>query len=206
MNDDLVQPSRGFGTHGHANMEIVTYIVRGSLTHQDSMGTAETLGRGSIQFMTAGSGVQHSEHNRSADKDLRFIQMWITPRKRNLEPNYGSYSCTKETPCDDVNKFAHLVSDVDNKATKTVVKINQDCNMYVGRVDEGKSIAVDVKEGRMAYVLCLEGEVEVTSGNGSFETESMQEHDGGKVWGPSPISFKSVTGQSQMLVVEMKKE
>ena len=74
MNDDLVQPDRGFGTHPHRNMEILTYIVHGELTHQDSMGTKESLGRGSIQFMTAGTGVQHSEFNHSKEKPLRFIQ------------------------------------------------------------------------------------------------------------------------------------
>lgn len=75
MNDDLVQPSRGFGTHPHREMEIVTYIVEGELTHKDSMGTEETLHRGSIQFMTAGTGVSHSEHNRHPSKPLRFIQV-----------------------------------------------------------------------------------------------------------------------------------
>lgn len=79
LNDDRVQPSRGFGTHGHANMEIITYIVEGELTHQDSMGTAETLGRGAVQFMTAGHGVRHSEHNHSPDKPLRFIQVSSCP-------------------------------------------------------------------------------------------------------------------------------
>ena len=86
MNDDLVQPGRGFGTHGHANMEIVTYIVEGSLTHKDSMGTSESLGRGSIQFMTAGTGVRHSEHNLDKSNPLRFIQMWITPNAGGLAP------------------------------------------------------------------------------------------------------------------------
>ena len=77
LNDDRVQPARGFGTHGHANMEIVTYVVSGELTHQDSMGTAETLTRGAVQFMTAGRGVRHSEHNLSPDKPLRFIQVRV---------------------------------------------------------------------------------------------------------------------------------
>merc|ERR1712159_863460 len=90
MNDDLVQPARGFGTHPHRDMEIVTFVVRGSLSHQDSMGTQETLGRGSIQFMTAGRGVQHSEHNLHKSQDLRFIQMWLVPRSRGLQPSYGS--------------------------------------------------------------------------------------------------------------------
>jgi len=75
MNDDLVQPDRGFGAHPHRNVEICTYIVNGSLTHQDSMGTKETLTRGAIQFMTAGSGVTHSEHNLDKTNPLRFIQI-----------------------------------------------------------------------------------------------------------------------------------
>jgi redox-sensitive bicupin YhaK (pirin superfamily) len=79
LNDDRVQPQRGFGTHGHANMEIVTYIVEGSLTHQDSMGSAESLGRGAVQYMTAGTGVRHSEHNLSPDEPLRFIQVICSP-------------------------------------------------------------------------------------------------------------------------------
>lgn len=90
MNDDLVQPDRGFGGHPHQNVEIVTYIVQGYLTHKDSMGTEETLTRGDIQFMTAGTGVQHSEHNRNKESVLRFIQIWINTRRRGLVPNYGS--------------------------------------------------------------------------------------------------------------------
>jgi len=84
-----VQPARGFGTHPHREMEIVTYVVEGELTHQDSMSTKESLGRGSIQFMTAGTGVSHSEHNLDPTKPLRFIQMWLVPRERGLNPNYG---------------------------------------------------------------------------------------------------------------------
>ena len=80
VNDDLVQPSRGFGTHGHQDMEIITYILHGGLTHKDSMGSEETLGRGSVQFMTAGTGVMHSEYNLDPEQDLRFIQSWILPR------------------------------------------------------------------------------------------------------------------------------
>ena len=86
VNDDLVQPSRGFGTHGHQDMEIITYILHGGLTHKDSMGSEETLGRGSVQFMTAGTGVMHNEYNLDPEQDLRFIQSWILPRTQGLTP------------------------------------------------------------------------------------------------------------------------
>ena len=82
----------GFGAHPHRNVEICTYVVEGALTHQDSMGTKETIGRGAIQFMTAGSGVTHSEHNLDKENPLRFIQIWISTRQNNLKPNYGSFT------------------------------------------------------------------------------------------------------------------
>ena len=143
MNDDLVQPDRGFGTHPHNNMEICTYIVDGNLTHQDSMGTAETLSRGAIQFMTAGTGIRHSEHNLNKTEPLRFIQMWIQPRERNLTPNYGSGIGTFEGRH---NKFAHLVSDVQNPVSETPVKINQDVNIFVSEFDAGKDVEFNLKK------------------------------------------------------------
>jgi len=159
VNDDLVQPSRGFGTHPHANQEIVTYIVEGELTHQDSMGTKESLGRGSVQFMTAGTGVRHSEHNLSEDKPLRFIQTWITPSRNNLPPNYGS--SVGDEAMRWKNQWQHLVSSVDNKGTEATVQINQDCNAYSSELEMGKTITVPVSEGRMAYMIALEGSVKV---------------------------------------------
>ena len=158
VNDDLVQPSRGFGTHPHANQEIVTYIVEGKLTHQDSMGTKESLGRGSVQFMTAGTGVRHSEHNLSEDKPLRFIQTWITPSRNNLPPNYGSSVGDEAKRW---NQWQHLVSSVDSKDTRATVQINQDCNVYSSELELGKSITMPISEGRMAYMIALEGSVKV---------------------------------------------
>jgi redox-sensitive bicupin YhaK (pirin superfamily) len=89
LNDGLVQPKRGFGTHGHSNMEIVTLVVSGELSHADSMHREETLDRGSIQYMSAGSGVRHSEQN-SGDVPVRFIQSWVMPRSHGDRSVYGS--------------------------------------------------------------------------------------------------------------------
>ncbi|KAL7449837.1 hypothetical protein ACHAWC_001851 [Mediolabrus comicus] len=159
LNDDLVQPNRGFGTHPHANQEIVTYIIEGTLTHKDSMGTAESLGRGSLQFMTAGTGVRHSEHNLCEEKPLRFIQTWITPSKSGLQPNYGS-SVGDETLR--WNQWQHLVSSVGNEDTKAPVQINQDCNIYTSELELNKTIAIPLSaEGRMAYMVTLEGSVKI---------------------------------------------
>jgi redox-sensitive bicupin YhaK (pirin superfamily) len=174
MNDDLVQPKRGFGTHPHGDMEIITYIVHGELTHQDSMGTKESLGRGSIQFMTAGTGVRHSEFNHS-EKPLRFIQTWIQPRRNGLSPNYGSYNASKE--CDEKkNQLVHLASDVEDSTVKTPVEVNQDVTCYAAELDLGKSVAVQLPKGRQAYLLCVEGTLEV---NGTRLTK----HDGCEIHG-----------------------
>ena len=170
MNDDLVQPQRGFGTHPHGDMEIITYIVDGELTHKDSMGTEESLGRGSIQFMTAGTGVRHSEYNHG-DRPLRFIQTWIVPSQRGLKPNYGSY----KGPADGtINELLHLVSpneenwvSDDSSNTNAVaapVQVNQDVNVYASELELGQTVSYKFpsNEGqRQAYLLCIEGSLNV---------------------------------------------
>ena len=178
MNDDFVQPDRGFGTHGHQNMEIITYIVQGKLTHKDSMGTEESLGRGSVQFMTAGRGVQHSEFNLEKDKPLRFIQTWIVPRERGLMPNYGSFDPSQSSSanaCTARNQWRHLASDIQDKSTDTPVQIEQDANLFVAEMDDGQTLDFQLKENRMAYALCVEGSVKLQDGNGEVV---LQRHDG----------------------------
>lgn len=191
MNDDLVQPHRGFGTHGHQNMEIITYIVNGELTHQDSMGTKESLGRGSIQFMTAGTGVRHSEFNHG-DKPLRFIQTWINPSRSGLEPNYGSCTGSAEGR---KNKLQHLVSNVKDTSTSSPVEINQDVDAYATELELGYKVSLDLPKGRQAYLLCIEGEVKVDgkqlrkydsceiTGEGTLDIEAtgVEKTEGGEV-------------------------
>ena len=191
MNDDFVQPDRGFGTHSHTNMEIVTYVVEGKLTHKDSMGTEETLGRGSVQFMTAGRGVRHSEFNMEKEKGLRFIQSWIVPRQNGLAPNYGSFdpsnSKNDRVVCAVRNQWRHLVSDVRDTLTTTPVQIEQDANLYVAEMEEGQSLILHLQKNRMAYVLCVEGSVKLKSHENGDEI-SLRRHDGCEV---KPISKDS---------------
>ena len=178
MNDDLVQPHRGFGTHPHRDMEIITYIVDGELTHKDSMGTSESLGRGSIQFMTAGKGIMHSETN-DGDKPLRFIQTWIKPAAHGLTPNYGSFD--PNTVCEGTseerkNSLQHLVSNVEDKSTSTPVEINQNVDAYAAEITKGEKVSLDLAEGRQAYLLCIEGGVTV---NG----KQLEKYDGCEITG-----------------------
>eukprot|EP01038_Epipyxis_sp_PR26KG_P008393 gene8393-11351_t len=201
MNDDLVQPKRGFGEHPHRNVEICTYVVEGKLSHQDSMGTQETLERGAIQFMTAGSGVTHSEHNLDADSPLRFIQIWIQTRKQGLKPNYGSMI---GNVADRSNKWAHLVSDVDNKSIETPIKINQDANIFVTEVASFNSASFELQQGRQGYLLCIEGEAGVTLSSES-NSQVLSRHDAAEVYGPNIFSVTPTNNNDNihMLFIEM---
>jgi len=211
MNDDLVQGERGFGAHPHRDMEIVTYIVNGALTHQDSMGTRETLGRGSVQFMTAGTGVMHSEHNLEADP-LRFIQIWIVPRRRGLAPNYGGFDGTtgkwKEARS---NSFAQIVGDSEKCASVTgsdlppPVLINQDVSMHVSELEQGKEASFSLDSNRQAYLLCVEGSMEAQAGS---QTEALEQHDAAEVRGNDAtlsLNFKATSPSCHILLLEMAK-
>jgi len=195
LNDDLVQPARGFGTHPHRNMEIVTYVVNGNLTHQDSMETRDTLGRGSVQFMTAGTGVHHSEHNLHPTEPLRFLQLWIVPRTSNLPPNYGGFE-SKDISLRK-NKWQHLVTDVRN-SENVPIKINQDVNIYVAELDQGSKVEFKVQEDRQVYFVCVEGK---TILNG----ESLTQHDAAEIVGQIDLSINSSEGPSSVFIIEMSK-
>jgi redox-sensitive bicupin YhaK (pirin superfamily) len=208
MNDDLVQPHRGFGTHPHSNMEIVTYIVDGNLDHKDSIGTKESLGRGSIQFMTAGTGVRHSEFN-NGDKPLRFIQTWIKPAASGLKPNYGSYKGDPELR---KNQLHHLVSSVKDESIKTPVEINQDCDAFASEIELGKKVTFEVPKGRQGYLLCIEGGVKVngeqlnkydaceiggTGGNIEIEATDVESTEHGQLAHILMFTMKAVTGSGR---------
>mmetsp|Transcript_23020 Transcript_23020/g.42393 ORF Transcript_23020/g.42393 Transcript_23020/m.42393 type:complete len:372 (+) Transcript_23020:52-1167(+) len=192
MNDDLVQPVRGFGTHPHRDMEILTFVVDGALTHQDSLDSRETLGRGSIQYMTAGSGVRHSEHNWQ-ERPLRFIQSWIVPRRRGLPPNYGSMVGDEVATEARRDKWAHYVSDVKG-STKTPIQINQDCNVFATELSPDTAAPVlELQPGRQAYMLCVEGEVFIGA------DRPLRAHDAAELKGP--LSLEAVAGKSGALVL-----
>lgn len=194
MNDDLVQPGRGFGTHPHRDMEIMTFIVDGSLTHQDSMDRKETLGRGSIQFMTAGTGIKHSEHNLDKEAPLRFIQSWVVPRRRGLPPNYGSLVGDEAAAAARKDQWAHLVADAESTVPAPVL-INQDCNVFVTEL--GPNAAgppLMIEPSRQAYLLCVEGDAVLPGGT------PVRRHDAAKLRGP--LSLEAVAGpQGAMLLV-----
>lgn len=150
INDDLIEAGTGFDTHPHSDMEIISYVVNGELTHGDSMGNKSTITRGHVQYMSAGTGVYHSEHNFGEDIS-RLLQIWIFPNKKGYIPNYGDYRFNWD---DRHNEWLHMVSSKDGNAP---VKINQDINIYSLELEKDKEIDFQVKEGRQAYLVQIEG-------------------------------------------------
>ena len=210
MNDDLVQPDRGFGAHPHRDMEIVTYIVEGELTHQDSMsrGEAQNLPRGSVQFMTAGTGIRHSEHNLSKERPLRFVQVWVTPNARGHQPRYGGFDGSKpDALAARKNALAHIVGDASTGECSAPVGIMQDCNFYCSELEEGRSVEFSLGARRQAYVLCIEGALDVQARGQQVAT--LARHDAAELRaeqsGDVSVVFtcSSGTAMAHLLLIEM---
>ncbi|MCU5469411.1 pirin family protein [Bacillus paranthracis] len=150
INDDLVAPQTGFDMHPHRDMEIISYVVDGALTHEDSMGNRGTIERGHVQYMSAGTGVFHSEHN-LGNETLRLLQIWILPDRADHKPNYGEFKFDWSKR---ENEWFHMVSQVEGGAP---IQIHQDANLYALSLHAGKEIHFPVKEGRQLYVVQIEG-------------------------------------------------
>jgi quercetin 2,3-dioxygenase len=150
INDDLIEPGTGFDTHPHKDMEIISYVIDGELTHGDSMGNMNTITRGQVQYMSAGTGVFHSEHNLGNDL-ARLLQIWIFPDKAGYNPVYGDHRFQWEERQD---TWLHMVSGKNGKAP---IKINQDANLYSLELSKGKQIDFTVNKGRQAYLVQIEG-------------------------------------------------
>ncbi|MEE1236648.1 MAG: pirin family protein, partial [Turicibacter sp.] len=150
LNDDIIAPHTGFESHSHQDMEILTYVIDGELTHEDSLGNSSVLRRGQMQYMSAGTGVTHSEYNKG-DDPLRILQIWITPNKTGHQPTYGEYHFDWESRH---NQWLHMVSDIHGDAPIT---INQDVNIYTILLDENNTADINVAFGRQAYLMQIEG-------------------------------------------------
>jgi redox-sensitive bicupin YhaK (pirin superfamily) len=155
INEDRVQPGMGFGTHGHQNMEIISYVLDGALEHKDSMGNGSVIRPGDVQRMSAGTGVRHSEFNHSKLDVVHFLQIWIEPDVNGIEPGY------EEKHFDVASRRGQLRLIASRDARAGSAKIHQDADVYAALVDGGERIAHDLKPGRRAYVHVARGSVEV---------------------------------------------
>ena len=145
INDDLVMPGQGFGTHPHRDMEILTYVLSGALKHEDSMGNGRVIKPGEVQYMAAGTGIQHSEFNPAPDEAVHFLQIWVQPDRKGLKPRYAEKSYA-----DAATGQLHLVT---SKAGRDgSLAINQDADLYLAKLDEGQKVTHSLKPGRHAWM------------------------------------------------------
>lgn len=156
VNDDIFDAHSGFATHPHQDMEIISYVIDGVLTHQDSMQNKRELTRGQVQYMSAGTGVTHSEMNHT-DDPLRFLQIWILPDQKGHSPNYGDYQFAWKERC---NKWLLLASTKENKAP---ISIHQDMDISVVYLQTKETIEYDLSADRQAYLIQIEGSGQVNA-------------------------------------------
>ena len=152
INDDLVMPNMGFGTHPHRDMEIITYILSGSLQHKDSMGNGRVIRTGEVQYMAAGSGVQHSEFNPAKDEAVHLLQIWIQPDQKGVKPRYAEKSFANA----ETGKL-HLVTSKTGRNDS--IAIHQDADLWLAKLNPGETVSHQLKSGRHAWVHVAEGEV-----------------------------------------------
>lgn len=188
LNDDIVKAKTGFDTHPHDNMEIISYIVDGEITHKDSMGNSESLKRGEVQYLSAGDGIFHSEKNEN-NVDLRLLQIWIFPPQKGLPRLYGSHKYKQE---DRYNKFLNIVSSQDGNSA---IKIYQDVNIYVSEFD--KELEFEIKKDRQIYFVQIEGSSTV---NGT----TLDFGDAMEITNEDKIVINPIS-KSHILFIEMKK-
>ena len=178
LNDDVVQPKMGFGTHPHQNMEIISIPLKGALSHKDSMGNKRAIDVGEVQVMTAGTGLTHSEFNDSKTDEVNFLQLWILPEDLNVQPNYEQRQFTLE---DQKNQLQTVVAPKD-KLEGNALPISQQAYIYRTNLDSENSIDLKVKSMQNGfYIFVVNGEIEVLNNTlkkrdaiGVFETEHIQ--------------------------------
>ena len=175
LNDDFVIGGAGFGKHTHDNMEIISIPLQGSLAHSDSTGNEGVISTGDVQIMSAGSGIQHAEYNASETELVNFLQLWIIPKEKNIQPRYDQLSFTKEQLR---NQLRPIVSATEKEGT---LWINQDAELYLGEFDASIEISHDIKSANHGiYIFVIEGSLTIgditlnkRDGIGIYDTDSV---------------------------------
>ena len=188
LNDDSVDGGMGFGDHPHDNMEIISIPLEGSLQHKDSMGNLATIEPGEIQAMSAGTGIYHTEYNKDKSKAVKFLQIWIFPNKRNVEPRYDQVKIA------DAAQPNQLVQVLSPNADDAGVWIHQDAWFNMGNLETGSSVDYLIhKKGNGAYIFLLEGQIEV---NG----QQLNRRDGYGIWDTEGFSIRATTDASFLIM------
>ncbi len=154
FNDDVIAPGRGFGTHPHRDMEILTYVLEGELEHRDSLGNAGVVRPGGVQYVSAGTGISHSEFNHSAEHPVHLVQMWVLPNARGLRPNYGQVDYTRDERLDRWLPIASGQPGVDSR-----IAINANATAYVARIEKAP-LTYALGAGRLGFLFVGQGKLD----------------------------------------------
>jgi len=188
INDDRIGAGRGFGTHPHRDMEIITYVLEGAVEHRDSLGTRTLIPAGDVQRMTAGTGIEHSEFNPSPSEPLHLLQIWILPEARALKPGYE-----QQTLADRTKGRLSLVAS--RAGGDGALKINQDTDLYIGSLGRGQPVEQGIAAGRKAYA-------HVARGRLSMNGIALGEGDGAKISDEPRLKF-AATEDSEVLLFDL---
>jgi redox-sensitive bicupin YhaK (pirin superfamily) len=189
INEDRVAPGQGFGTHGHADMEILSVVLEGALQHRDSLGTGSVIRPGEIQKMSAGTGVRHSEFNASPAEPVHFYQIWIEPDREGVRPDYQQ----KAFPAGD--RLGRLVLVASPDGAQGSLTLHQDARVFAGSLDARHALTHRLADGRHAWVQVVRGELRL---NG----RSLREGDGAAVSGEPELSLET-SGAAEVLLFDL---
>jgi hypothetical protein len=189
INEDRVQPGQGFGTHGHRDMEILSYVLDGALEHKDSLGNGSVLRPGDIQRMSAGTGVQHSEFNHSSSELVHFLQIWIIPDEHELEPGYAE----KTIPQDEIHGRLRLLVSRDGRDGS--ISIHQDADLYASILKSGEDVLHEFAPGRLGWI-------QVARGNVSLNGSDLTQGDGAGISQEESISIRT-SSDAEVLLFDM---
>ena len=186
INDDRVTPGAGFGTHGHRDMEIITYVLEGALEHKDSLGTGAAIYPGDAQRMSAGTGIMHSEFNHSQTEPVHFLQIWIVPDTQGLPPSYEQRSI----PLEEKRGKLRLIAAKDGR--EGAVTVHQDIELYVSVLEAGDRVSYDLKPNRHAWL-------HVARGTATLNGHSLAEGDAASLSGEERLEISSDVGGEILL-------
>ena len=186
MNEDIVAPGQGFGTHPHDNMEIVTYVLKGALEHRDSMGNGEVLRPGEFQRMSAGTGISHSEFNPSPTEPVHLYQIWLFPQQDGIKPSY------EQKRFDEVERHNRLRLVASPDAGEGSLLIHQDARIFLSSLDAGKRVAHQLDAGRHAWLQVLRGQI-------ALNGEALQTSDGAAISDETALEIEARDDAEVML-------
>jgi redox-sensitive bicupin YhaK (pirin superfamily) len=190
INEDRVSPSAGFDTHGHRDMEIISYVLDGAIRHEDSMGNGEVLRAGEVQAMSAGTGILHSEFNASDRKPVHFLQIWLLPDRTGHTPRYEQRAFPRE---EKLNRLALVVSP---DGADGSVEIHQDARLYATILERDRTAELSIKAGRHAWVQVARGEIEV-------DGTPLKEGDGAAISNAAAVKLVGKADESEALVFDL---